>query len=131
VASSDKVHDFAIFRQGVLVFRGAGGTSRPDTKSGLLLITRAATLWNAEAMATLVEIYSQGIFVPPNRIEAGKWMEILRQNPRRLNTVPPTRTSLGLTDTEVSQVKDSVNIWMHFHPIPASPNRTRYDVTIY
>ncbi|MDK9702356.1 MAG: hypothetical protein OEL20_04400 [Sulfuritalea sp.] len=131
VASSDKIHDFAIYRQGVLTFRGPGGGSRPDTKNGLMLITRAATLWNAEAMATLTEIYGQGIFVPKNRVEAGKWMEILRQNPNRRGTPPPTRTTLGLSDAEVDQVKDAVKIWLHFHPAPATATRTNYETTIY
>lgn len=131
VASSDKIHDFAIFRQGVLTFRGAGGGSRPDIKSGLMLITRAATLWNAEAMATLAEIHGEGLFVPKNRVEAGKWMEILRQNPNRRVTPAPTRTALGLSDAEIEQVKESARIWLHFHPAPSTPTRISYETTIF
>lgn len=131
-AALEQKHDYAIYRQGVLLYRGASPGSRPDPKTGLMLITRAANFWNPDAQAALIDIYANGLLVTASLTEAAKWADILKANPRRTRDLKsPSAESLGLSNKELSEVRDTVRLWMRFHALPDIKNVPDYSRTIY
>lgn len=129
LAAIDTRHDHAIYRQGVMTFRGSGPVTKPDPKNGLALIVRAANLWNPYAQTALIDIYAQGLFVPKNPVEAAKWREILGRNPRTKGGMVPE--SAGINDKGLADAKYSAGIWLQFHPVPESGTATDYNGTVY
>lgn len=133
IAASDKRQVYAIYRMGVLTFRGATARTKPDPKNGLMLLTRAASLWSPEAMAVLAGIYADGLMVPVNRVEAGKWLELWRFNPLRNAAERTGRepVTLNLTKEEQGYVQRTVEVWKSYRTLPDKDSRIDYDRTIF
>jgi len=125
-AIGDIAHDFAIYRFGVLIYRGPAANSRPDPKNGLTHIIRAANHWNPDAQALLVDVYSNGLMIPKDLVQAGKWMEALKSNARH-----PLRTPSHpvLSDADQSEARKSYVVWRTTHEPSMSPPYA-YDTTI-
>lgn len=132
-AASDRRQVYAIYRMGVLTFRGASARSKPDAKNGLMLLTRAASLWSPEAMATLAGIYADGLLVPANRVEAGKWLELWRLNSLRnaAERAGKDPVVLNLTKEEQVYVQRAVDVWKGYRSPPEANARVDYTQTLF
>jgi len=124
-------HTLATFKTGFYAFRGTGGVR--DRKGGIMLMDKAAGQWDPEAMATLMEIKTKGIFVPEDPVEAGKWFILLSRNPipearNRLETV---RAMVSFTDTQWEGAQKAAAIWLKYHPLPDLQTIPRYNETIF
>jgi len=133
IAASDRRQVYAIYRMGLLTFRGATARSKPDAKNGLMLLTRAASLWSPEAMGALAGIYADGLMVPVNRVEAGKWLELWRLNPLRNAEERAGRdpVALNLTKEERGYVQRAVDVWKGYRNAPEPNARVDYTQTLF
>lgn len=131
-ATIGRRHPYAIYKAGLYTFRGGAATGGRDRKSGLMLLERAAGLWSTEAMASLVEIHGQGIFVPPNPVEAAKWFLLLQQNPylRNRASLPSLRGMFVVSDGQWKDAERAAAIWIRFHDRPETIEEVFYDRTV-
>lgn len=126
--SGSNEYPFASTKYANMLLSGSGVGK--NTREAVMIYKKAAEQWDAEAQFALVKIYSYGIGVAENNLEAAMWSEILQQNKNAVKGKFATGNYIGaIGDADLNTSKRSAQIWVDAHPFVASMQD--YSKTIY